>query len=48
MQNVARAIFEGRNGQEVSGLNKMCEYVDSGRFTNPTQNFRSPLPGATW
>jgi len=48
VQNVAEAIFEERNAQEVSGLDKMCEYAHSRRFTNPKQNFRSPQPGMTW
>lgn len=46
-EGVAEAIVEGRNGQELSGVDKICEYTDSRRFTNPKQNFRSPQLGMT-
>lgn len=44
LQNVAEAIFEEGNDQEVSGIDKIYKYTVSRRFTNPKQVFRSPQP----
>lgn len=40
IQNVAEAIFEKGNGQEVSGIDKMHRYTYLRGFMNPKQIFK--------